>query len=162
VAVAGRCRALLLAARGDLEGAVTTTFEAALAQHERAGDPFQQARTLLALGTVQRRAKRRGDARATLTRALETFERLPAPLWADKARAELARVGGRAPSRGALTPTERRIAALVAEGRPTKEVAGVLFVSPKTVEKSLTRIYAKLGVRSRAELAHRLARESKV
>jgi DNA-binding CsgD family transcriptional regulator len=85
------------------------------------------------------------------------FEALPAPLWADRARAELARIGGRSASGDELTATERRVAGLVAEGRPTKEVAQALFVSPKTVEKHLSRIYAKLGVRSRAELAHRLA-----
>jgi DNA-binding CsgD family transcriptional regulator/tetratricopeptide (TPR) repeat protein len=155
LAIAGRCRALLHAARGDLTGALEV-FDAALAVHERAPDPFQRARTLLALGAVQRRARRRAAARATLTDALAAFEGLGAPAWAEQARVELGRIGGRAPSPGGLTPTEHRVAALVAEGRPTKEVAGVLFVSPKTIEKHLTRIYAKLDVHSRAELAHKL------
>jgi DNA-binding CsgD family transcriptional regulator len=159
LAIAARCRALVLAARGDLDGALAT-FATALAEHERAQDPFQHARTLLALGATERRAKRRAAARATLERALATFDALPAPLWADKARAELARIGGRAPGSGELTATERRVAALAAEGRSTKEVAGVLFVSASTVEKHLTRIYAKLGVRSRAELAHRLSAQA--
>jgi DNA-binding CsgD family transcriptional regulator len=78
-------------------------------------------------------------------------------VWAERAQAELARVGGRPPSSGALTATERRVAELVAEGLQTKQVAGRLFVSPKTVEGHLSRIYEKLGVRSRTELARRLA-----
>jgi DNA-binding CsgD family transcriptional regulator len=155
LAIAGRCRASLLAARGDLVGALEA-FDAALAVHDRAPDPFQRARTLLALGATQRRARRRAAARTTLTDALAVFDQLGAPAWAEQARAELGRIGGRAASPGGLTPTERRVAALVAEGRPTKEVAGVLFVSPKTIEKHLTRIYAKLDVHSRAELAHKL------
>ena len=77
-------------------------------------------------------------------------------MWAARAQAELGRVGGRPPSSGALTPTERRVAELVAEGLQTKQVAGRLFVSPKTVEGHLSRIYGKLGVSSRTELAHRL------
>jgi DNA-binding CsgD family transcriptional regulator len=156
LAAAARARAVLLAAHGDTPGALAA-FEQAVVHHERAQDPFQRARTLLALGTAQRRAKLRGAARSTLAEALAAFEALPAPRWAEQARAELARIGGRRASGDELTATERRVAALVAEGRPTKEVAQVLFVSPKTVEKHLSRIYAKLGVRSRAELAHRLA-----
>jgi DNA-binding CsgD family transcriptional regulator len=75
----------------------------------------------------------------------------------DKTRAELARIGGRAPSRGELTESERRIAELVAEGRTNREVAAALFVTEHTVEGALTRAYRKLGVRSRAELAARLS-----
>jgi DNA-binding NarL/FixJ family response regulator len=101
-------------------------------------------RTLLALG-----------ARDSLQQALETFERLGSRLWSGRARAELASISGRAPSAGGLTPTERRIAELVAEGSATKEVASMLFVSPGTVEGHLSRIYTKLGVRSRTELAAR-------
>ena len=155
LAITARCRALILAARGDLAGA-EAGFERALAEHARTQDPFQHARTLLAQGVTQRRAKQRGAARATLEQALASFERLGAPLWAEKARSELARIGGRAPSRGELTEAERRIAALVAEGRTNREVAAALFVTEHTVEGALTRVYRKLGVRSRAELAHRL------
>ena len=96
LAITARCRALLLAARGDLAGA-QAGFERALAEHARTQDPFQHARTLLAQGVTQRRAKQRGAARVTLEQALAIFERLGAPLWAEKARAELARIGGRAP-----------------------------------------------------------------
>jgi DNA-binding CsgD family transcriptional regulator len=159
IAITARCRALILAARGDLAGA-QAGFERSLAEHARSQDPFQHARTLLAFGATQRRAKRRGAARATLEQALAIFEQLGAPLWAERTQAELQRIGGRAPSRGELTEAERRIAALVAEGRTNREVAAALFVTEHTVERALTRTYRKLGVRSRAELAHRLGHES--
>ena len=111
-------------------------------------------------GRTQRRAKRRGAARTTLEDALARFERLGAPLWAEQTRAELARIGGRTPSGGELTEAERRIATLVAEGRTNREVAAALFLTVHSVETALTRVYRKLGVRSRAELAHLLAAKS--
>ena len=154
-----RCRGLLLAARSDLPGAFAA-FDRSLAEHARSVDPYHYARTLLALGVTQRRAKRRGTARTTLEDALEIFERLGAPLWADKTRAELARIGGRAPSRGELTEGERRIATLVAEGQTNREVAAALSLTEHTVETVLSRTYRKLGVRSRTELAQRLTRET--
>ena len=154
VAVAGRCRGLIAAAEGRLEEAVAE-LEEAVARHERVPVPFDRARTLLALGVVLRRARRRRDAREALERACEEFERLGAARWLDRGRAELARLGGRAPSDGGLTPSEHRIAALVAEGRTNREVAAELVLSEKTVESHLSRVYRKLGVRSRAELAHR-------
>jgi DNA-binding CsgD family transcriptional regulator len=159
LAILARGRGLLLAAQNDLDGAFAS-FERALAEHARGTDPFQHARTLLALGRTQRRAKKRGAARATLEDALARFERLGAPLWADQARAELARIGGRAPSRDELTEAEQRIAALVAEGRTNREVAAALFLTEHSVETALTRVYRKLGVRSRAELARRLGPNS--
>ena len=152
LAILARCRGLLLAARGDLDGALEC-FESALLEHARSADPFHHARTLLALGRTQRRAKKRGAARVTLEDALDRFERLGAPLWAEQARAELARIGGRAPSSGELTESEQRIAGLVAEGRSNREVAAALFLTEHSVETALTRVYRKLGVRSRAELA---------
>ena len=156
LAILARSRGLLLAARGDLEGSFTS-FECALAEHARSGDPFQHARTVLAFGRTQRRAKRRALARATLEDALDRFERLGAPLWAEQTRAELRRIGGRAPSRGELTEAESRIAGLVANGRTNREVAAELFLTQHSVETALTRIYRKLGVRSRAELARLFA-----
>ena len=144
--------------QGDLDGAQPLS-ERALAEHARAEDPFQHARTLLVLGATQRRAKQRGAARATLAEALAAFERIGAPLWVEKARAELARIGGRAPSGDELTVAERRIAELVAEGHTNREVAAALFITEHTVEAALTRTYRKLGIRSRAELAHRLPPE---
>jgi DNA-binding CsgD family transcriptional regulator len=119
--------------------------------------PFERARTLLVLGATQRRAKRRRTARETLADALAFFERLGASHWADRARSELARVGGRAPSEGALTPAERRVAKLVAEGRTNREVAAALYLSERTIEGHLSRVYGKLGVRSRAQLARQLS-----
>ena len=172
----------LLAARGPLCVAVddaqwldaasvaAITFAVGRLDHEPVGallavrgdapdiDPFHHARTLLALGRTQRRAKSRGAARATLEDALARFEGLDAPLWAEQTRAELRRIGGRAPSRGELTEGERRVAALVAEGRTNKEVAASLFLAERTVASHLTRVYAKLGVRSRSELTLRLTR----
>ena len=159
LAILARCRGLLLAARGDFEGAFES-FERALAEHARSTDPFQHARTLLALSRTQRRAKKRAAARTTLEDALARFERLGAPLWAEQTRTELARIGGRAPSRGELTEAEQRIARLVAEGRTNRDVAMALFLTEHSVETALTRVYRKLGVRSRGELARHLSANS--
>jgi DNA-binding CsgD family transcriptional regulator len=156
-AVAARCRALVLAARTDFEGALAH-LEGALEQHQRAPIPFDSARTLVALGATRRRARQKASARAALGAAAEEFDRLGAELWAREARAELARIGGRPPSGGRLTPTQRRLAELVSEGLSNKEVAAALFVTPKTVETQLSRIYAKLGIHSRTELARSLAK----
>ena len=153
-----RCAAagLIAAAEGRRTTALADLREA-LAAHDDVPQPFDRARTLLALGTVQRRAKRRGEARTTLESALAVFEELGAALWAERARAEIARLGGRrARDRDELTETERRIAELAADGRSNREIAGELFVSERTVEANLTRAYRKLGVRSRTELARRL------
>jgi DNA-binding CsgD family transcriptional regulator len=147
---------MLQAASGDALTAVTT-LEDARAKAARLGEPFELGRTLLALGAVQRRAKRWADARQSLEEAKHTFERIGARLWFNRAGEELDRVPGRRPRGEALTPTERRVAELVVEGRPNKEVAAALFVSVKAVEANLSRIYAKLGVRSRSELVRRLA-----
>jgi DNA-binding CsgD family transcriptional regulator len=157
-AVAARGRALVASGRGDAEEA-RVQLGRALAAHDRLPQPFELARTLLAQGTIERRAKRRAEARAALTRALETFDQLGAPLWAEKAAAELARIPGRAPGPRELSETERRIAELVASGLANKEIAAKLFITVRTVEGNLTRIYAKLGVRSRTELVSRLARQ---
>jgi DNA-binding CsgD family transcriptional regulator len=154
LAQGARCRGLVAGATGDLEGALAA-LNVALADHRRAPVPFERSRTLLSLGSTLRRAKRRRAAREALMEAVAVFDELSAPLWAKKARSELARIGGRAPSPEALTPTERRVAELVAQGHTTKEVAAELFVSAKTVEGHLSHIYAKIGVRSRAELAAR-------
>lgn len=151
-ATGGRCRALALAARGDLEAASAAAARA-LREHHGLPLPFELGRTLLVSGTVERRAKRKKEARETLTKALGVFEGLGAAVWADRTRAELARIGGRAASSVALTPTEERVAALVATGSTNREAADALFVSVHTVEANLKRIYRKLGIRSRTELA---------
>jgi DNA-binding CsgD family transcriptional regulator len=148
----GRCRGLLLAANGDLPGALVV-LEEALEQHERVPRPFELARSLLALGVTQRRAKQKAAARETLERALATFDRVGAGLWAEKAQTELGRIGGRAASRWDLTPTEEKVAALVAAGHTNREVAAELFMSVRTVDWNLRKIYGKLGIHSRRELA---------
>lgn len=157
LAASARCRALLHAARGELPAA-TAELERALEEHRRYDLPFDRARTLLACGATSRRVKQKRAAREALEQALSIFEELRAPLWAGKARAELARIGGRTAFHESLTPTERRVAELAAEGKTNREVAATLFVTVKAVEATLTRAYAKLGIRRRGELAGRLAR----
>jgi DNA-binding CsgD family transcriptional regulator/tetratricopeptide (TPR) repeat protein len=155
IAVAQRCRGMLSAARGDTKSALVS-LERALAEHERVPMPFERGRTLLALGRTRRRTKLKRAARVALEESAATFEAMGARLWTEIARAELARVGGRRPSSDELTPTERLIAELVAEGHTDKEVAAALFVTPKTVSTGLSRIYRKVGVHSRTSLAARL------
>jgi DNA-binding CsgD family transcriptional regulator len=155
-AIVGHCDGVVRAARGDLDGALIA-LERALENHEAAAAvPFDHGLTLLELGRVQRRLRRKRDSRATLERALAVFEALGAPLWAETARTEIGRIGGRTAADG-LTASEQRIASLVAEGRSNREVAAELCVTVRTVETALTRIYRKLDVRSRAELAHKFA-----
>jgi DNA-binding CsgD family transcriptional regulator len=158
LATGARCRGLLEAARGDL-GAADRALERALKEHERLPMPFEFGRTLLVQGTIRRRARQKRAARDSLERAVEIFERLGAPLWADKARAELRRIGLRPPAPSGLTPSEERVAELVAAGHTNREVADALFISVKTVDSNLSRIYRKLGVRSRTELARKLPAE---
>jgi DNA-binding CsgD family transcriptional regulator len=160
LATSGRCRGLLSARLGDVAGALAS-LEHAIVHHAGIPDqPFELARTLLVLGQVQRRARRRGAAKQSFQRALDIFESLLAPLWAAKARAELQRVGIRAPAPLELTPTEERVAELAAAGRTNRQVAEALFLSPKTVEANLARVYRKLGIGSRAELGSSMATRS--
>ena len=156
-ATSGRIRALVAADRGDLDAALEHTGQA-LADHDRLQMPLERARTLLVEGIVERRAKRRGQARRALEDAGSEFERIGARLWAERARAELARISGRRPRvAGELTPAERRVVELAAEGLSNKEIAQTLFVTVHTVELHLSHAYAKLGVRSRSQLARRVA-----
>ena len=149
-----RCRALVAAAQGNVDQAASL-LQQAVAQHDDVGDPFGQARAQLALGIVRRRARQKRGAREAIEAALTGFEQLGAATWGEKARSELGRIGGRRREEG-LTAAERRVAALVAGGRTNREVAAALFLGERTVASHLTRIYAKLGVRSRTELARRL------
>ena len=151
IADATRCRGLLAAARGEIKLACSTLEDAAR-QHEQVGDPFGQARALLALGVTRRRSRQRSAAREAIEAALLQLEALGEVFWTARARAELGRIGGRTREDG-LTAAERRVAALVAEGRTNREVAAALVLGERTVETHLTHIYAKLGVRSRTELA---------
>jgi DNA-binding CsgD family transcriptional regulator len=151
-----RCRGLLAAQEGELDGAFAA-FGEALELHEAVEFPLRKARTLLALGATQRRAKRRREARATLEQGLAVFEGTGAALWAERARTELARISGRAATPGGLTPAEERVATLVAEGKTNREVAAALYLSDRTVEGHLSRVFAKLGIRHRTEVAPALA-----
>ncbi|ORV46837.1 LuxR family transcriptional regulator [Mycobacterium conspicuum] len=156
LAVGLRCRAMLHAARGDLDTA-TTTAEHAMAQHQRLPMPFERARTQLLLGQLQRRQRHRDTATTTLREAHRTFQQLGTTLWAQRATTELTRgTSGRRRAEG-LTDSEQRVAELAVAGLTNRDIAATLFISPKTVEVNLSRIYRKLNVRSRIELYKALA-----
>ena len=155
LAVGARARAMLLATEGDL-AAAGLAAERAIREHDTLPMPFERARTLLLLGQIQRRQRRKDASARTMRESLAVFEELDTPLWADRARAELNRssVGRR---RGAgLTPSEQRVAELAVSGMTNRDVAAALFISPKTVEANLARVYRKLGIRSRVELAQHI------
>jgi DNA-binding CsgD family transcriptional regulator len=160
LATAARCRGLVADASTFRE-----VFLEALYLHGSTPSPFERARTELCYGERLRRARRRREARDHLRDAYETFNRLGARGWAARAAAELAASGDdvrREDGNGVreLTPQELQLATLVVKGATNKEAAAALFISPKTVEAHLHRIYVKLGLRSRTELAHHLAREA--
>ena len=155
IATAARSRALLSSARGEVDTALEHA-ERALAEHARLDWPLEHARTLLVTGGILRRLGRRRDATAVLTRARSELTALRSPLWLARVEAEEGRLGGRRATTE-LTPTEERVAELAGRGLRNAEIAAQLFVTPKTVEATLSRVYRKLGVRSRTELAGRLA-----
>jgi DNA-binding CsgD family transcriptional regulator len=158
LAAAARCRGLL-AGDDDFDARFAAAFEL----HDAGpSSPFERARTELLYGERLRRARRRVDARVHLRRAIELFDELGAAPWSEKARVELRATGERIPRRDPtapekLTPQELQIALQVAEGKSNREVAAALFLSPKTVEFHLTRVYRKLEVHSRAELVRLFA-----
>jgi DNA-binding CsgD family transcriptional regulator len=159
LARAARCRGLL-AGSDDLE----THFEQALELHERTPDGFETGRTRLAYGARLRRARKRVRAREELRAALAIFDTLGAQPWAEQARAELAATGETARRRDTstldeLTPQERQIARLLAQGKTTREAAAAVFLSPKTIEYHLRHVYRKLGIGSREELVAKLSGE---
>ncbi|WP_319017958.1 ATP-binding protein [Mycolicibacterium baixiangningiae] len=151
LAIGARCRAMVSAAGGDVTAAVAAA-EQAMVEHERLPMPFECARTQLLLGQLQRRQRRKDAAAATLRSALETFERLGTPLWAVRVRAELGRANVGPHRTAVLTPSEQRVAELAASGMTNRNIAMAMFISPKTVEANLSRVYSKLGIHSRAEL----------
>ena len=156
LAVSARCRGLVLAARGELDAAAEA-LERALAEHERCPMPFERARTLLVQGRLQRRLKRKRQARLALEEARELFARQGAETWLARVDDELGRVAvRRAPDE--LSATELRIARLAADGLTNQAIAEQVFVSVKTVESNLKRAYRKLGISSRAQLARALDR----
>ena len=152
LAVGARCRSMWLAARGDVVAAMRIA-EHAMVVHARLPMPFERARTQLLLGQLQRRQRQKDASSNTFREALRAFDAMGAALWVDRTRAELARakVARRRDVVG-LTPSEQRVAELAASGMTNRDVAAALFISPKTVEANLARIYRKLGIKSRAEL----------
>jgi DNA-binding CsgD family transcriptional regulator len=151
-----RCAALLAAADGELAEA-EQLVAIAIEHHERVELPLELGRTLLAAAQIRRRAKRKGAARDTCRAASEIFETLGARLWLERAASEMRRTGMRHAEGDELTPTETRVAELAATGLTNRRIAEALFVSPKTVEANLARIYLKLGIRTRAELGRVMA-----
>ncbi|WP_280318970.1 AAA family ATPase [Nocardia wallacei] len=151
-ALAARCRALLSPA-----DVATTEFLRAVALHERGDQPLETARTLLLFGRHLRRRRRRSQARTPLRAALAGFHSLGATLWAERARDELRAMGETVNSRAvgrmsALTPQELRIATAVSQGSTNRDIAAQLFLSHRTVDHHLRKIFRKTGVGSRAEL----------
>jgi DNA-binding CsgD family transcriptional regulator len=159
LAAAARCRGILAP-----DASFAQHFERALKLSEQAASPFDRARTMLCFGERLRRTRRRAEARAHLSRALEAFQRLDASPWAERAARELQATARTSRLRDdprnvdALTPQERHVVRIVAEGATVREAAARMFLSPKTVEAHLGRAYRKLGVHNRAQLASLLAR----
>ena len=156
IAVGARCRGLILAARGDV-AAAERALERTLVAHERLPMPIERACSLLVLGRIRRRLRKRRAAKAALDDALRIFETVGSPRWSDRVREEIACLGLRPGTGDGLTPSEQRVAALAAAGLTNREVAASLSISDKTVEAHLARAYRKLGIRSRAELGRRMA-----
>ncbi|WP_431237993.1 LuxR C-terminal-related transcriptional regulator [Mycolicibacterium aichiense] len=154
LAAGARCRALIAAARSDLEDAFRYA-ERAMAYHDRLPMPFERARTQLLLGQLLRRRRRAQAAHDALRQAADVFAEIGSPLWAARAHSELDRLTAR--SVGAvLTGAERQVAENAAAGMSNKQIAATMYLSPKTVEMYLSNAYRKLGIRSRAQLAGHL------
>ena len=158
LATSRRCRAMIELA-DEYTDAAADQLAAAAHSYAQLGLGFDHARTLLFLGSMQRRARKRALARATLTDAFEAFERLGCTGWAASTQAELGRISGRPPApERHLTESERAVADLAVDGLSNKEIATRLFVGVSTVEAHLSSAYRKLGVRSRTQLTHALDR----
>jgi DNA-binding NarL/FixJ family response regulator len=154
-ALAMRCAGLLTAYEGNLETAAGAVRAAIHAQQDFT-DTLELGRSWLTLGVINRRRKLKAEAREALAQALELFEHCGAALWANRAGNELRRTGPPRSTASELTPTEQRIATLASSGATNREIAAQLFITVKTVEANLSRIYGKIGVRSRTELASSL------
>jgi DNA-binding CsgD family transcriptional regulator len=158
LATTRRCEGIVRLSSTVYDDGGAAELEGAAADYERLGLRFDRARSLLALGRAQRRHRKWRAARESLGRAATAFDELGSPGWAEQARSELGRVGGRQPARsGELTEAERRVVELAADGLSNKEIARALFVTVNTVEQHLSHAYAKLGVHSRGQLARRLS-----
>jgi DNA-binding CsgD family transcriptional regulator len=158
-------RALGIALRtGGLVGEDPQLLQESVAVLEGSPARLELARSLMFAGIAERRAGRKPQARATLSRALELATDCDAPPLVERTLTELRAAGGRPRRRphtgmAALTPSERQTAELAAAGRTTKQIAAILFLSPKTVEGHLTSVFRKLGISSRSELGSRLAQQ---
>jgi DNA-binding CsgD family transcriptional regulator len=150
----GRAAAVLHLALRDPVAAVQTATGSVVEARERKM-PLELGRSLLVLGTAQRRTRQRRDAAHTLDEAIAVLDQLGASCWAALAHAQRARLAHS--SEDVLTPTEQRVVERVAQGLTNTEIAAIMLISVKTVEANLTRVYRKLGVRSRVELAKRTA-----
>jgi DNA-binding CsgD family transcriptional regulator len=148
---------LAAAAAGRLEAA-EAELNMALEHHADLPMPIELGRTLMLLGRVRRRQRRRRPAREAFVAAREAFASAGAAGWEGAARRELDRIGSRSSSIDELTPTEWRVARLAASGMTNRQVADVMVLSPKTTDGALTRVYTKLGIHSRAELGAWIAR----
>ncbi len=159
LAIGARCRSMMLAARGQLEAA-TRVAQQAMTAHQPLPMPFERARTQLLLGQLQRRQRQKEAATSTLTEALAAFEGMKTALWMDRTRGELARIGV-SPTRALLlTPSEQRVAELAASGLTNRDIGAAVFISPKTVEVNLMRVYRKLGIHTRAELGRVIGQQT--
>jgi DNA-binding CsgD family transcriptional regulator len=159
-AIAKRCEGLLLAARGELASAIEA-MDAALIEHAQRPLPLEIGRTLLEKGSIERRAKRKTAAKRTLEQSLAVLEPIDAAIWVARARDELGRIGLRRPavSEG-LTPAQSRVAEMAVAGATNREIAQALYMSERSVEAHLTKVYRELGIRSRAQLSGALAAAS--
>ncbi len=156
-AMAGRIDALVASARGE-HASARDLIAASLAAHADLPEPFERARSVHVRGRIDRSARAWGAARTSFTEALQQYDELGAARWAEKAAADIARLPGRRPAdHTGLTAREREVTELAATGLANKEIAARLFISVSTVEVTLSKAYAKLGVRSRTALASRLA-----
>jgi DNA-binding CsgD family transcriptional regulator len=158
VALGKRSACAALLSDGDT---AERAYQEAISHLERSRNAFELGRTHLRYGQWLRRAKRRRDARRELSAAYDMFDSMGAELFADRAATELAASGERARSRTPatnfdLTPQEARVAGLAAEGETNNQIAAELFISPRTVEYHLSKVFRKLGVTSRAQLAKSL------
>jgi DNA-binding CsgD family transcriptional regulator len=156
LACVARCRGLLAAAEGD-DDAASAALAHAVSELRALPYPLEYGRALLSLGSIHRKAKRKGAARDALEQSEAIFSGLGARLWAEKSVAELRRISGRRRGSVSLTETEERVARLAANGRSNKQIAAELLMSVHTVGAHLSQVYRKLGISSRSELHSTLA-----
>jgi len=159
LAIGARCRSMMLAAQGQLEAA-TRMAQQAMTAHQPLPMPFERARTQLLLGQLQRRQRQKEAATTTLTEALAAFEGMKTALWTDRTRDELARTRVHATRALLLTASEQRVAELAASGLTNRDIGAAVFISPKTVEANLVRVYRKLGIHTRAELGRVIGQQT--